>query len=299
MISYPPAKEQVAQEISAYAREDKGLRETMELYSRVYNLHREYAGFLAENFLPETPDGSSISKGLPVLERLVLPAQLLQSMLALVMGVAKKFGKENKGPSLSSEQGDAIMTLCAGDDARDFLSRPGNLTEQKIKNLLAGHGLAGGDDATLEMMAFIIRMAVKPFYVLYAVKAAKMYDLKLWQQGRCPVCGQKPMLAMLRKDDGGRLLECGLCHIRWQYYRVACPDCGNKDQEALAFFFVPEQQHRRVYVCNKCKYYVKTTVLKELGRDIIPDLENVATFHLDYLAHKEGYSLEGNTKETH
>ncbi|MBS4023883.1 MAG: formate dehydrogenase accessory protein FdhE [Dethiobacter sp.] len=133
----------------------------------------------------------------------------------------------------------------------------------------------------------------------FARQAAKKHDFRLWSGGKCPVCGQKPILAMLSKGNGARLLECGLCHTRWEFYRLVCPDCGNKDQNTLGFFYLPSQQYRRVYVCKRCKYYLKTTVLRELGREIIPELENVATFYLDYLAHKEGYKLIGSKKETH
>jgi FdhE protein len=100
-------------------------------------------------------------------------------------------------------------------------------------------------------------------------------------------------MAMLRSDDGARLLECGLCHTRWQFYRLVCHECGNRDHDSLGFFYLPQKENRRVYVCNQCKSYLKTTVLKGLGREIIPDLENIATLYLDYLAHKEGYTLSG------
>jgi FdhE protein len=131
------------------------------------------------------------------------------------------------------------------------------------------------------------------FYASYAEVIREQVDLSLWEKGVCPVCGQKPSMAMLRSDDGARLLECGLCHTRWQFYRLVCHECGNRDHNSLGFFYIPEKENRRVYVCNRCKSYLKTTVLKGLGREIIPDLENIATLYLDFLAQGEGYTLSG------
>ena len=46
---------------------------------------------------------------------------------------------------------------------------------------------------------------------------------------------------------------------------------------------------RRVQLCDCCKCYLKTTVEKEINREVILELENLFTFKLDYLADREGY----------
>jgi transcription elongation factor Elf1 len=299
VINYPPAEEQVVREISEYAREDEKIAVTLQLYAKVYEIHRKCTEFIGKAFLPVMPKECSFEEGIPLLGKspLCMPPDLLQSMLSLVIEAARQYNRENSDTAISLDE--TVLTLCTEENIRDFFSCPDNLTDEGIRSFLAGHGVSEGNKENLAMMAFLVRMAVKPFYVVYAGNVKDKHNFKLWTQGNCPVCGQKPMLAMLRKDDGARVLECGLCHTSWQFYRLVCPDCGNKDQDSLGFFFLPQKEYRRVYVCNKCKYYLKTTVLRELGRDIIPELENAATFYLDYLAHKEGYKLAGSKNVTH
>jgi len=148
----------------------------------------------------------------------------------------------------------------------------------------------------MELVAFFVRSVIKFFYVRYAESAGEKISFACWDRGECPVCGQKPRMAMLREEDGARILECGLCHTRWKFFRLACPECGNRDQESLGYFYVPRKESRRVYICNCCRSYLKTTVLKGLGREILPDLENIATFYLDHLARKEGYNIVGSAE---
>lgn len=139
------------------------------------------------------------------------------------------------------------------------------------------------------LIGYLIFMAAVPFYLNFAVAAGELVDLSIWQQGRCPVCGQLPMMAKLRAEDGARILECGLCHQQWQFPRLECPFCRNRDFQQQQYFYADEFPGRRVQLCECCKGYLKTVVVKEIGHEVVLEIENLFTWQLDSLARKEGY----------
>ncbi|HHX88061.1 MAG TPA: formate dehydrogenase accessory protein FdhE [Firmicutes bacterium] len=147
-------------------------------------------------------------------------------------------------------------------------------------------GEAGLDPALIGHLIFI---AAVPFYTKYAAMAVEQIDFSIWSEGYCPVCGQQPMMAKLRAEDGARVLECGLCHAQWQFPRLECPFCRNRGFQQQQYFYTDEIPGRRMYLCECCKGYLKTTVVKEIGHKVILEIENMFTLQLDSLARKEGY----------
>lgn len=145
---------------------------------------------------------------------------------------------------------------------------------------------AGLDPA---LIGYLIFMAAVPFYVNFAAAADKQVDFSIWQQGYCPVCGQLPVMARLRAEDGARILECGLCHQQWQFPRLECPFCRNRDFQQQQYFYTDEFPGRRVQLCECCKGYLKTAVIKEIGHEVVLEIDNIFTWQLDSLAREEGY----------
>jgi FdhE protein len=131
---------------------------------------------------------------------------------------------------------------------------------------------------------------------LYADKVKQKVDQESWYKGSCPVCGSYPAIEKLRRDDGKRILQCGLCGTEWHFKRIMCPFCSNEDHNSLRFFVVEEETPTeksafRVDVCDKCKIYIKTLDERKLPKSEKPDLylENLNTIYLDILAQKDGY----------
>jgi FdhE protein len=110
-------------------------------------------------------------------------------------------------------------------------------------------------------------------------------------RGRCRMCGSPPTLAKLRREDGRRILYCGLCGTSWEFTRLACPWCETADREALNLLRLSEGDPRWIETCESCRGYIKTVDERKLplGETIIPVVEETATLHLDLLAEREGY----------
>lgn len=107
----------------------------------------------------------------------------------------------------------------------------------------------------------------------------------------CPTCNSSAGLALLIEDEGRRVLCCSLCGQQWGFRRLACPRCGNRDQDALGKILVTDQDTRWIEICDACNGYIKTIDTRELatGPNTLAIAEDVATLHLDLLAEKEGY----------
>jgi FdhE protein len=138
-----------------------------------------------------------------------------------------------------------------------------------------------------ETFGFILSHAVRPFMKLYARQVSAFYDPEQWHKGTCPVCGAKPTLALLEKEDKKRYLYCGLCEVRWRFQRLGCPYCLSQESR---FFTVDSMEQYRVYYCDNCHGYIKTVNESMVDSGSL-DLfwEDINTIHLDLLAMQEGY----------
>jgi FdhE protein len=142
-------------------------------------------------------------------------------------------------------------------------------------------------DLPPETFGFLLNHTVNPFMRQYARSVGNYFDPETWLQGCCPVCGGKPTLALLEKENGGRYLYCGLCEVKWRFHRLGCPYCIDFESH---FFTVEGMEKYRVYYCEKCHGYIKTIDEKKTGGDVT-DLfwEDINTVQLDILAMREGY----------
>lgn len=119
---------------------------------------------------------------------------------------------------------------------------------------------------------------------------APVRDGKAWHHGHCPTCGSWPLLGEFRGLEQTRFLRCGLCASEWEFPRLLCPYCGERDHRQLGYFGVEGEESRwRAAVCESCRGYVK--MVSSLAALSAPALlvANVATLHLDLAAADRGY----------
>ena len=144
-------------------------------------------------------------------------------------------------------------------------------------------------DYNQETVFFFLHSLVVPFFQADAEDYQDIIKESGWIKGICPFCGSLPRYARFYKEDGRRLLFCPLCRSQWRFPRLSCPFCDSSDHKKLRHFYIGEDRAHRADVCDQCKRYIKTTDERSLGREVIPQVEEVSTIPLDYLAVKEGY----------
>lgn len=148
---------------------------------------------------------------------------------------------------------------------------------------------ARGTDFNEETIFHFLHSLVVPFFQAEADNYRDLIWESDWMKGICPFCGSPPRYARLLKEDGRRILFCPLCRSEWRFHRICCPFCSNSDHQKLRHCHLGKDEGHRADVCEKCRGYIKTTNERQLEREVIPQVEDVTTVALDYLATQEGY----------
>lgn len=135
----------------------------------------------------------------------------------------------------------------------------------------------------------LLYFCARPFYATIAGYVQETVGFRTWTAGYCPICGQLPAMAYFEQEDGARFLECGLCTAVWRYPRQACPFCESQTGAEIKYFYVSGDEANRVYVCERCRTYLKTI---DLAKSHQPHkqshfLEIISTPHLDILAQRQ------------
>ncbi len=140
------------------------------------------------------------------------------------------------------------------------------------------------------LLQAMIQATMQPFLAECAQELIGSIEQQSWRRRCCPVCGGSPDIAYLEKEHGARWLVCSRCDSEWLFQRLQCPYCGNQEQEKLAFF-TDDKELYRLYVCEKCKCYLKAVDLRKVEAEILLPLERFYTLDLDAQAREKGYSM--------
>lgn len=259
------------------------LKGVMGLYREVFSVQRRLSQRIPDRLphLEEQQAHKLIEEGKPLIETGemavdVALAEELMRELAEVLRKKSESSLENLDAFLSRElDGEGLRALIEA-----FLERD----DEEFLRLAEGYSL---EPAVLYML---VHMTMAPFFWKAAGAMARKADLDQVPRGRCPVCGDLPIMGFLRSQDGLRVLECSLCGSRWGIPRIMCPFCMNIDQGKLKYIFVEGDDRKRAYLCEKCGRYLKvSTAPGERDEEFVIPLEDLATAHLDLAAEEKGY----------
>ena len=260
------------------------LKGIMNLYREVFSVQRKLSSDIPDQ-LPHIK-GAQISYRLEEGE-LLIAVDELEVDLGVLKKMMRELGAVLKEKGESPVEG---MERFLGEELEDdeklrelvdtFLQRDdGELTRRMEEYAL--------DPALLYML---LHISLAPFYWKMTRSLTRKADLDQVPRGECPVCGSLPVMGYLRAEEGLRVLECSLCGTRWGFPRMMCPFCSNVDQNTLKYIFADDDGSRRVYLCEKCRKYVKvSTPVGEKDEEFVIPLEDFATAHLDLAAEERGY----------
>ncbi len=228
---------------------------------------------------------SELDQGKHLLSKKPLPLDrpLFLEVLLNVVKVASKYYPQACHPI------NRLLLDSGGEFEPTLYDQVASLDHRRLRGYLVEQPWVSQAGLDPVFTGYLIFMAAVPVYVNFAAAAGKQVDFSIWRQGNCPVCGQLPVMAKLRGEDGIRILECRLCHRQWQFPRLECPFCGNRDFQRQQYFYADEFPGRRVQVCDCCRGYLKTAVIKEIGQEVVLEIDNLFTWQLDSLAREEGY----------
>ena len=221
-----------------------------------------------------------IKEGFPLFDRRKIPldtGKLKEHFLKLTSLV--KIRNEEGGKKIEAAIKENKISI--EEAGRSFLNEKDYLEEKEALKLDA------------ELFLFLTGNALLPFLEIYSEQLEHHLKGFQWNWGHCPICGGRAKIAELRGEEGRRFLLCSLCNHEWQFSRIRCPFCNNGNQEKLSYFTIDGKEGFRVDLCMECKDYIKTLDSRKLNRDIILEIDDIATLHLDILAQKEGFKKSG------
>jgi FdhE protein len=116
-------------------------------------------------------------------------------------------------------------------------------------------------------------------------------QLQNYTYALCPFCSRKPGMAVLRPLGEGarRNLLCGFCLCEWEFRRIVCPGCDEKDHAKLPVYTAEEFPYIRVECCDTCRTYIKSIDLSKNGL-ADPLVDELASVPLDLWAQEHGYA---------
>jgi FdhE protein len=153
------------------------------------------------------------------------------------------------------------------------------------------HQLAEELDLDVPLTASVLSLTLFPILVSIREGFEPLLSTNSWSQGYCLVCGCFPKLGEFRGLEQTRFLRCNLCAAEWQFPRLQCPCCGNRDHGRLGYLHVEGEEGKcRANTCEECRQYVKMVSTLFPLSPIKLLVADVATVHLDLLAVERGYS---------
>ncbi len=148
-----------------------------------------------------------------------------------------------------------------------------------------------------ELFIFTLDHTLRPFLRVVAepYQADLMDERFYWPfPNICPICGAKSSFSRLQSEDGQRLMFCEHCFAEWKVQYLACVYCGHDTPGDINYLKVDEDESYRVYVCEKCKGYLKTYDERSAGMATDLFIANIQTVYLDMLAQDRGYTTHDN-----
>ena len=261
-------------------RKEGTLPKLLEFYRKLLRVQSQVEKKLASRLEPGlSRDAISkrINNGVPLIsfDELALDWQLLVNTFNEVINLFADYAEIFKShyDRLAELKADALLT-------RPVLKHW--FEKQKLPSRISAK------DADNKLINSIIHATIKPFLVSHAKILRDSIDQERWRRSYCPICGGSPDFASLDAERGSRWLLCSRCDTEWLFQRLQCPYCNNQDQNDLSYF-TDDAGLYRLYICERCKHYLKAVDLRQTEGQVILPLERFHTLDMDRQAVEMGY----------
>ncbi|TET47505.1 MAG: formate dehydrogenase accessory protein FdhE [Dehalococcoidia bacterium] len=261
-------------------RKEGTLPKLLEFYRQLLRVQSKVEKKLAsrlESGLSREVINKRISNGIPLIafDELALDWQLLTATFDEIKIIFAHYAElfNSSFERLVELSADALLTEAA---LKQWFEK------QKLPATISVSGL------DKKLTDSIIHATIKPFLISHAGTLRDSIEQERWRRGYCPICGGSPDFALLDAEHGSRWLLCSRCDTEWVFQRLQCPYCNTQDQNDLCYFTEDTGQYR-LYICERCKKYLKTVDLRQTEGQVILPLERFHTLDMDRQAVEMGY----------
>lgn len=278
----PPDVAEALAELGQVGQEHPALAGPVALLADLLPTLAEPAPNVTPPAIPSERAAAKLAGGVPLLrgETVSLDVKALRRRWGEVCAAVGRHQKGDAAPALAEAVKRGRLAV-EGLAEAVFAGRPEEV-----------HGRADALGLDAGLAATILRFTLFPSLVSLNVALAPLRPGAAWGRGHCPTCGGWPLLGEFRGLEQIRWLRCGLCAAEWEFPRLACPFCDNRDHHRLDHLHVEgEEGRRRAAVCEECRGYVK--MLATLG-PLSPTwllVADVASVYLDLAAAERGYAV--------
>ncbi|MDO8886906.1 formate dehydrogenase accessory protein FdhE [Candidatus Oleimmundimicrobium sp.] len=279
-----PSKKDIEEEINFYKKKFPTLERILNLFGSIFELQLEYVNKIDVSGFDFSEDeiAKILKGGTPLLstKRGEISSELFRELLTKLVEIVKEKSLQKPIALDKILEADELKTKNIGVLIEKFEEGDNSFFENLCKE----------KNINKDVLLFMITNTLSPFYEAYSLGLRSKINHHHWGKEFCPICGNRPYIMKLRKKDGLKLQSCSVCKTEWWTQRIRCAFCGNVNNKLLSIFYPEDDKGHQVELCDKCKRYGKLSNEKELGRDVILRVEDVATIHLDAVAKKKGYS---------
>jgi FdhE protein len=86
-------------------------------------------------------------------------------------------------------------------------------------------------------------------------------------------------------------LTCPRCHFSWEEKKISCSHCGTEEKGQIVILSVEDDEGAEIYACKSCKSYTKVIDTRKLLKEASPELLDLKSIHLYYVAQDSGYGM--------
>jgi len=276
----PIETDAILQYLEEKERKEGALPRPLEFYRNLLQVQSEVERKLVSRLeagLSRDAINKRIENGTPLIsfDELALDWPLLTAAFDEIKGIFANYAELfNSSKRRLAELGaDVLLT-------RSALKRW--FTKQKLPSTISIRGM------DKKLVNSIIHAAIKPFLISHAKTLRDSIDQERWRRSYCPICGGSPDFAFLDAERGSRWLLCSRCDTEWIFQRLQCPYCNTQDQNDLCYFSDDAGLYR-LYICERCKRYIKTVDQRQAENQVILPLERFLTLDMDRQAIEMGY----------
>lgn len=269
-----------------YLKKHPFLEETAHMHLAMEKI---LAGEVSPVSFPEKEDIlQAVKEGIPLLQQLKLQ-QTIVKVAAVELGDCLSALQHLEAPEMMKTAIRDWSTWTDEAELTEIQQFFDCLLRQEDAEIAAFAEKARLNEALMRTLGWQIMEALIPA----EVKNPSLWQEAGWKRNYCPVCGRRPVLAQLRKEQEGkaRFLSCDGCHTVWPYARLGCVYCGNEDLKRMYILEPEGEAAMRMDVCEECQSYLKTYI--EEGEESVY-LKDWATIHLDFLGEEKHLHKKGS-----
>lgn len=276
MLDYTEAK--IIERLEEWKQDGIELPAVFDAYRRLLQLQVAARARLRPPLLDDVQAFRRLSGGLPA-----VAFSDLDIDWALVRGLLEAAGPIlAEQASLPAAEAKALGALIADASLLEDLARAW-FEGSTLAPIAATYSIDEG------LLSATLGAALKPTLLTHRDAILPSLDQELWRHRTCPVCGGLPDLAHLEREIRNRWLMCSRCDACWLFHRLQCPYCDNTDHQSLAYY-TDDEESFRLYVCDKCRHYIKAIDLNQAQGEVLLPLERLLTVSLDDEALATGYT---------